>query len=177
MNKEYSTEKYFDILLEKIECTEKFSVINILSKEFRDKKILQNDFNKLCESVERFGFVYEYFEKDKSDIISRLVLRKEGLNAKKAGGHLKYIKSLKKLNSKKWYNENWVGYLIAFIVLLFSVYQYFDNRSLRYELESRDFDIVLYKDSLSDMKLLVEKQMKSKSKDTLPKSLNRDLKN
>ena len=60
----------------------------------------------------------------------------------------KSFKSFEKsINKKDWYNENWIGYVIAIIVFLFSIYQYVDNRSLKNENKDLKIQYEIYKDS------------------------------
>ena len=57
----------------------------------------------------------------------------ETLQFQKEGG---FAKEYEKQNKKTWYNEPWIGYLIAFITLLFAVYQGFQNHSLEKDISS-----------------------------------------
>lgn len=82
---------------------------------------------------------------------------------------------LKVLNKSEWYNKNWVGYLIAFIVLLFTIYQHFDNRSLTHKFDSlnKQYDSLklqsgIYEDSVYELKQELQKQKPELKKDTLP---------
>ena len=82
-------------------------------------------------------------------------------------------------NETKWYNENWVGYLIAVITLLFAFYQGFQNHSLEKDISSSKLSIdslrnealshknkldylnvryVLFESKLSDLKNNTEKK-------------------
>ena len=176
------TIKYLDIILSNVNTVEKFSVQDIL------KNNSDLDFNKQKErteliriqiAVQQLGETYEYFEPiDNRPGIFKLSL--EGIKAKELGGHVKYQNSLKK---KIWYNENWVGYLIALIVLLFSVYQYFeksslksDYNSLKLKYDSLKYQSQPYKDSVVELKEQIELYKLKTSNDTLqPKNLN-DLK-
>ena len=85
----------------------------------------------------------------------------------------KSFNSFNKLENKtEWYNKNWVGYLIALIVFLFTVYQHFDNRALK-----RDFDTLnveydslklqfdSYKDSIFKLKPKLSKTLQIKELD------------
>jgi len=87
-------------------------------------------------------------------------------------------------NIPEWYNKPWIGYLIAIIVFMFTVYQHFDNRSLNREVDllnkksdSLNNLLLTYKDSVSELKQQLEKQKLELKKDTLSKSYHLDLKN
>lgn len=176
------TIKHLDIVLKISNSVEKFSVLDIL-KEYGaidfNKDSERSDFVRLKIAVEQLGKTYEYFEniENRPGIFK---LTKVGIKAKEKGGHLKYQNSLKK---KTWYNENWVGYLIAIIVLIFSIYQYFEKNSLKYDYNSLKlkYDSLksqsqIYKDSVAELKEQIELYRTNSLKDTLQtKNLN-DLK-
>ena len=65
----------------------------------------------------------------------------------------KYLTSLK----AKWYNEPWIGYIIAFITLLFAFYQGYQNQSLEKDISSSKLSI----DSLRNTTLSHKKKLDS----------------
>ncbi len=168
--------KHLDIVLKNIPDIGYFNISSVLSKGIKydsDNSTEEQKkwYNNLHDAVLNFGKAYKYFKPIKDDIFM-FSLSEKGIKAKKLG-HLKYQKSLKK---KIWYNENWVGYLIAFIVLFFSVYQYFDRESLKSKYDFLKSQSEFYKDSLAELKGQIELYKTNSSKDTLrTKNLN-DLK-
>ena len=87
-------------------------------------------------------------------------------------------------NIPEWYNKPFIGYLIAFIVLLFTVYQHFDNRYLNREVDllnkksdSLNNLILTYKDSVYELKQQLEKQKPQLKQDTLSTFYHSDLNN
>jgi hypothetical protein len=83
-------------------------------------------------------------------------------------------KYLKKKNVSKWYNEPWVGYLIALITLLFAFYQGFQNKTLEKDISSSKL-------SIDSLKILIHSHKKKldflNSRDVLFESKLSDLKN
>ncbi|MDV7188616.1 hypothetical protein R3X25_15140 [Lutibacter sp. TH_r2] len=167
--------KHFDILLENIDDISHFDVNGIMTKygDFKHDIPKQNMmFRQICESVKRFGKTYGYIDSDPKRP-KLFFLSRDGIKAKELGGHKKFQDSL---NKKEWYNENWVGYLIAFIVFLFSVYQYFENDSLKNRYDSLESEYDLYKDSVVDSKEQFELHKTNSLKDTLQTKSSADLK-
>ncbi|MCF6349268.1 MAG: hypothetical protein L3J20_13400 [Flavobacteriaceae bacterium] len=120
------TIKVLDIVIEDIENVSYFSIKEILA---RHREYNEHEQGYLFVEIKSLGEVYDLFEYIKdSDGLYRLTPK--GINLKESEkGFNEFEKSLKP-KEKKWYNENWIGYLIAFIVLLFSVYQMKENKSL-----------------------------------------------
>jgi hypothetical protein len=93
----------------------------------------------------------------------------ETLLFKEEGG---FANEYKKQNKKTWYNEPWIGYLIAFITLLFAFYQGFQNRSLekdissskknvetlKTEIDSLNIQFHSFESQLSDLKIELERK-------------------
>lgn len=126
-------EKYFDKLIFKIKNSREFNVLKTLKSEIDVLNLEPKPKNDLAKSIADFGI-----NRGLVDVINSSTgwykLTDKGLRLKQS--NLTLNKFLKKESKSKWYNENWIGFIIAFIVLLFSVFQYFDNRTLAYE---RDF--------------------------------------
>lgn len=81
-----------------------------------------------------------------------------------------------KQTKTKRYNQSWIGYLIAFITLLFLVYQSFETLNLENDIEniknqvdSLNFNMISLKDKYDDLKNLISK------KDSLFLDLNSNL--
>ena len=140
--------KYFDFVIKNIDSPLGFPLNNTIFDLFNPNTPQErNDFLKLCSDIKDFGEINKYWEQFGKDSGNGgyFKLTDKGLELKKFGkGHLKFEKSKSKT---KWYNENWIGYVIAFIVFVFSVYQYFDNRSLKNEFENLKNQYEIYKDS------------------------------
>lgn len=163
--------KYIDLIIKDIDDFDFFSIDNIvrnhLKPEERNKK---EYYSKLIEKIVLFGKNHDLFVlKNKSGWFS---LTEKGKRLK-----LSY-KSFKNFNTSEnkteWYNKNWVGYLIAFIVFLFTVYQHFDNRSLKrdYSILGTQYDSLKsqfdsYKDSISELKPIDLKETQLKELDSL----------
>ncbi|MFL1013691.1 hypothetical protein [Flavisericum labens] len=169
--------KYFDIILLADKKDSFFSIGQILiPKYFKyDTPEEREFFQELRRELKEFSEFHEYFEWLPNGSCR---LRKKGLAAKDKNGHVKYLKHINKPpKSEIWYNQNWVGFLLAFIVFLFSVYQFFENRTLKSRVESLTSDNKNYKDSLTEYRLLLEKQEQSTKKDTLSTSYRSDSNN
>ena len=63
----------------------------------------------------------------------------------------------KKEIKTKWYNQSWVGYLIAFITLLFAFYQWYANKNI----ENNIYSLKNRADSLSIEVLSLNKKLDS----------------
>ena len=165
--------KYIDLLIKDIDDFDAFSVNNIifeyLKPESKDEK---ESFLNIIDEIKLFGKNNDLFVSRTKDGWCKLTDKGKKLKLSN-----KTFKNFHKSENKsEWYNKNWVGYLIAFIVFLFTVYQHFDNRSLK-----RDYDILntqydslkiqfdFYKDSISELKPINLKEMHSKELDSLTK--------
>ncbi|WBX72872.1 hypothetical protein PG913_08135 [Tenacibaculum pacificus] len=120
-------------LIEKSEYSY-FDFFNILSELIKEKKIKIKDGNN----------------------ISFLKLTKRG---KLINENELFFKIDKKEIKTKWFNEPWIGYLIAFITLLFAFYQGFQNHSLEKDISSLKLSI----DSLRNEALSHKKKLDSLS--------------
>jgi len=169
--------KYFDIILLSDKKDSFFSINQILiPKYFKyDTSDERELYQELRRELKEFTEFHKYFEWLPNGSCR---LTPKGLEAKNKNGHLKYLKHINKPpKSELWYNQNWVGFLLAFIVFLFSVYQFFENRTLKSQVDSLTSDNKNYKDSLFEYRLLLEKQVQSTKKDTLSTSYHSDLNN
>jgi hypothetical protein len=155
--------KYLDIVILNIEKTEMFSINDILSKK---TNLSNTDKNNIELDLISFGGANKYglFEllnpKNTNTRWLKLTEKGEELKVFKKG----FEKFLKKENKKPWYNENWIGYLIAFIVFLFTVYQHFENRTLSNQVyvvnkknDSLNIQIETYKNQFFELKEKIEK--------------------
>ncbi len=169
--------EHLDIVFKNISDIGNFNFSKVLKKginfDFDDATEEQKiGYNDLHDAVLNFAKAHKYLEPIEHEFFM-FSLSEKGIKAKEIGGHLKYENSLKK---KIWYNDNWVGYLIALIVFLFSVYQYFEKDSLKSKYDSLKSQSEFYKDSVSELKEQIELYKINSLKDTLQtKSLN-DLK-
>lgn len=161
---------FLDLLIDEV-C--KPNVFNVTAKYLLENKVLNktqiNDFPRLVGILKESGKV------EVIDILfgNPLSIRKneKTLHFQKIGG---FKNEFKKQNLKTWYNEPWVGYLIAFITLLFAVYQGFQNHSLEKDIFSSKLNI----DSLRNEVLSHKKKLDSLNVQyLLLKSQFSDLKN
>ena len=120
--------KYIDLIIKKIEDFDSFSVNNIVFDHLKPESQEEKDsFFELIDEIKRFGKNNDLFVARTKDGWCKLTDKGKKLKLSK-----KSFKSFNKSEEKrKWYNESWIGYLIAFIALSFSVYQYLNNRSLK----------------------------------------------
>lgn len=141
--------KYIDLIINKIEDFDLFSINNILFDYINpETKQEKDDFFKLIESIKLFGKNNNLFKGINKGGWFKLTEKGKRLKLSK-----KSFKSFEKpTNKKDWYNENWIGYLIAIIVFIFSVYQYIDNRSLKNEYDTLKIQYEIYKDSTYQLK-------------------------
>lgn len=120
-------EKYFNLLISKIKNPREFNVLRTLNIELNVLNLEPKEKDKFAESISNFGI-----DKGFIDVINTSTgwykLTDKGIKLKSS--KLSLQKFLSKELKKEWYNENWIGFAIAFIVLLFSIFQYFDNQSL-----------------------------------------------
>ncbi|NCT15454.1 MAG: hypothetical protein GW774_09315, partial [Flavobacteriales bacterium] len=150
-----------------------FSIYEILiPKYFKyDTSDERELFQELRRELKEFSEFHEYFEWLPNGSCR---LTTKGLEAKNKNGHLKYLKYINKPpKSELWYNNSWIGYLIAAIVFIFTVYQHFDNRDLRNNFDSlnKKYDSLkhqsdLYKDSVFELKQQLERQKLKLKQDT-----------
>jgi hypothetical protein len=142
--------KFIDWLIEDIENVEYFNIKDFINKY---KDISDHEKGYLPYSIASLGKTYGLFENTlNSDEWFKLT--EKGLTLKESGKSLnEYIKSL----LPKWYNSNWVGYVIAFITLTFAVYQGVQNHSLEKDISSSKLSI----DSLSNEALSHKKKLDS----------------
>jgi hypothetical protein len=163
------------------------------SKGIKLEKDLELKINELAEYLVEKGVISEHsglteYERKAIRFFKENSLIKPSLNKKyqyhstseinriKEIGIKKY---LKEKNKTKWYNEPWIGYLIAFITLLFAVYQGLQNESLKKDisssklsvdslrnevlshkkkLDSLNVEYALFEEKLSDLKSKIEKK-------------------
>lgn len=178
-NKE--TIKYIDLIIKDIDDFDCFSVNNIVFEYLKpESKEGKEQFFVIIDKIKLFGKNNDIFVPRTKDGWCKLTDKGKRLKLSK-----KSFKRFEKSENKtEWYNKNWVGYLIAFILLLFTVYQHFDNRSLKQDFDSlsKKYDSLkhqsdFYKDSVSELKQQLERQKLKLKKDTLSKSYHSDLKN
>jgi len=152
MNKR-STITYIDLIFKNIEDHDMFSVNNIVFDYLNPETTKQQqDFHELIDQIKLFGRNNDLFVARTKDGWCRLT--EQGKRLKLSG---KSYKSFSKSeNNSKWYNENWIGYLIAFLVLLFSIYQYLSNRTLKAENEKLNSRNSIYKDSTQQLQKELE---------------------
>ncbi|MCE2612309.1 hypothetical protein LVD13_04935 [Flavobacteriaceae bacterium D16] len=140
--------KYIDLIFKNIEDYNMFSVNNIvfdhLNPETPDQK---KDFHELIDQIKLFGRNNDLFVAKTIDGWCRLT--EKGKRLKISGKSYKSF--TKSENNSKWYNENWIGYLIAFLVFLFSIYQYLSNRTLKAENAKLNSQNTIYKDSTQQL--------------------------
>ena len=154
----YDKIKYLDFVFERIENVDMFDIYNILSKH---KDLERDDLQRSEWNVRQFALTYDLIEKNGTGSYFKLTPKGNELKDFKKG----FRKFLKKENKKPWYNENWIGYALAFMVFSFTVYQHFEKKSLtnqvfslKKERDSLRTQEALHKSSLYDLNLKLEKQ-------------------
>ncbi len=116
--------KFLDWLIEDIENVEYFNIKKFVNKY---KDISEHEKSYLPFSIESIGKTYDLFENTlNSDEWFKLTIK--GIKLKESG---KTFNDFEKSLKPKWYNENWVGYIIAFITLIFAFYQGYQNHTLK----------------------------------------------
>lgn len=186
-----------DLLKETNEYSDELTAKGLKLKELKTFEGLENDicFKEYVltelNNIKNGGFITVTKNlEDKERIINRVVLKLYNLGVLKKDGkkyivseqkHLSKIIELKSIDKylkwsesydeppekEKWFNQNITGFAIAFIVFLFNVYQYFDNRSLRSDFDSLKNQYEIYKDSTFQLKKELEIQKKVKVLNTL----------
>lgn len=148
--------KYIDLIVKSIEDYEMFSVNNIVFELLKPETKEQKEaFHEFIDQIKLFGRNNDLFVAKTIDGWCRLT--EKGKRLKKSGKSYKSF--TKSENRNKWYNENWIGYAIAFLVFLFSVYQYVSNRALRTENEKINAQYLIYRDSTQRLQKKFEEQM------------------
>ena len=165
--------KYIDLIIKDIDDFDCFSIDNIVRKHLKpEEKIRKEQYSNLIEKIDLFGKNNDLFVRINKDGTFRLT--EKGKKLKLSNKSFKNFD--KSENKTEWYNKNWVGYLIAFIVFLFTVYQHFDNRSLKHDYDalntqydSLKYQFHSYKDSISELKPTNLKESQLKRIDSLIK--------
>ncbi|TVZ23509.1 hypothetical protein JM84_2437 [Dokdonia sp. Hel_I_63] len=165
--------KYIDLLINDIDDFDTFSVNNIIFEYINpESKEEEESFLNKIDEIKLFGKNNDLFVPITKDGWCKLTEKGKKLKLSK-----KSFKKFQKLEKKsEWYNNNWVGYLIAFIVFLFTVYQHFDNQSLSREnkilntqYDSLKIELDFFKDSISNFKSVNFDETPSKKIDSLAK--------
>ena len=122
--------KYIDLVIKDIENFEAFSVKNIIHDYLKpNSKSEKDSFFKIVEKVKLFGSNNDLFVPISTEGWCKLT--EKGKRLKLSG---KKFKNFKKSDSDShWYNQNWVGYSIALIALLFNIYQNFQYNAMKKE--------------------------------------------
>lgn len=173
--------KYIDLIIKDIDNFSCFSVDNIIRKHLdneqkKDKRIYSN----LIEKIVLFGYNNDLFVT--KNTLGESELTERGKRLKLSNKTFK--KFQKTENVSKIFNKPWIGHLIAGIFLIFTVYQHFENRALKKDFDSLnkkydslEYQSVLYKDSVSELKRQLDKQEPKLKKDTLSTSYHLDSNN
>jgi hypothetical protein len=127
----------------------KSGVYSITSEYLVDKKVFDFGKNIIIDdlvSIEKDSKEFERLVSIIEDFKCAMVTRNTGLGNplsisrnektlqfKRLGN---FENEFKKQNKKTWHNEPWVGYLIAFITLLFVFYQGYQNNNLGKDISS-----------------------------------------
>ena len=156
--------KYIDLIIKDIEDYDSFNVNNIVFEYLKPESNEEREsFHNLIDSIKQFGRNNDLFVTRTKDGWCKLT--EKGKKLKLSGKSFNsYTKSE---NKNKWYNENWIGYLIAFVVFLFSVYQYVNNRSLKTENEKLNSQYEIYKDSTDQLNKELQKQEQKSFSETV----------
>lgn len=124
--------KFIDLIIKDIADFDCFDIDKVVRENLDSKEKNKKEyFSKLIDNIVLFGNNNDLFvSKNKHGWFS---LTEKGKRLKQSNKTFK--KFQKSENKSDWYNKPWVGYLIAAIVLIFTVYQHFDNRSLNREVD------------------------------------------
>ncbi|QCE40230.1 hypothetical protein [Psychroserpens sp. NJDZ02] len=157
---------HIDLLFKKITDFNAFSINNILFEELKpDEKNKDNvkTFQIIIKETKLFGLNNNLFKLYNDNEWYSLTEKGKELKLSKKD----FIKFSNGINKTKWYNDNWIGYVIALIVLFFSVYQHFEKRtlsskvdSLKKERDSLNNQIEFHKIANYNLKLKLEKKKK-----------------
>ena len=160
--KEREIIKYIDLIFQRIEDFEFFSVNNILYEIIEPKSEDQKDeFFDIVDAVKLFGRNNDLFISRNKDGWCKLTEKGKSLKL----SNKSFTKFSNHENRTDWYNKPIIGYLIAFFALLFSVYQWNDSRVLSRENQLLISKQKVYKDSIS---ILNEKLQSFKEVDSFP---------
>ena len=136
--------KYIDLIINKIVDFNLFNINNILFEYIKPKtKKEKDDFVELIETLKLFGKNNNLYKGIDKGGWHKLTEKGKKLKLSK-----KSFRSFEKSFSRNdWYNDNWIGYVIALIVLFFSIYQYVDHRSLKKQYDALKNKYENYNDS------------------------------
>jgi hypothetical protein len=150
------TIKVLDIVINDLDNVSYFSIKEILA---RHREYNEHQQGALFIEIESFGGIHNLFEKIDDKYGGLFRLTKNGIRLKEYG---KGFNAFEKSLQPKWYNENWVGYVVAIITLFFAVYQWSENHSLKKDasfLEKKVDSLIVQHDSLSIQFLSLEKKL------------------
>lgn len=152
--------KYLDLLIKNIEDTDLFSIRDILKESQNLSKKNADEFSKLITDVKSIG--------KKEGLFSSLTKDNDYFELTERGKKLKRSnKSFQRFQkSDYWLDKNRVLSLLSALSLAFTVFMYFDNRSLerKHQLLVKKQDALksqlkIYKDSVSNLKIrLLDKE-------------------
>ena len=155
-------EKVVDKLIVRLPIGREFTLDYELSMYF-NSILSPIDLNKdktgIVEDVMDFMIECEYIKYRPTEIDKKLETK--GVEAKKAGGHFKYLDSLKP-KKEYWLNKYQMIYLPFFILFgFFGIYKYLDNKELKsdYKILKSNFESLTKKyDSVIKQKRILPKQ-------------------
>ncbi len=145
---EKEIEKIVDGLIVRLPIGKDFPLAYELSVYFvtiASKIDLNKDKTHIIEDVSDFMVENEYIKYRPTEVND--ILEQKGIDAKNAGGHFKYLESLKP-KKEYWLNKYQMIYLPLFIIFgSFGVYKYFAEKELKsdYKTLKSDFEILTRK--------------------------------
>ncbi|MGX1024289.1 hypothetical protein [Psychroflexus sp. MBR-150] len=170
--------KYIDLVIKNIDDFNAFGIKDPVFDKLKPKTEDERKyFFKLIDKIELFAKNNDLFIRvSKGDCFK---LTDKGKKLKLSSKTFKNFE--KKQNRNEWYNKPWVGFLIAFILLIFNIYQHFDNRFLKDDYNSllKKYDSLKvgfnnYKDSTSQLNHQNLKQIQIKNLDSISKTSDND---
>ncbi len=147
------TIKVLDIVIDDIENVLYFSIKEILASH---REYNAHEQGYLFVEIKSLGEIYDLFKYiDDTDGLYRLT--EKGIELKKFRKGFREFKKSLKPKPKKWYNQSWIGFLIAFITLIFALFQGSQNHTLKNDISSLKKSV----DSLKNVTLSYNKRLDS----------------
>lgn len=167
--------KYIDLVIKNIDDFNAFGIRDPVFDKLKPKtEDERKHFFKLIDKIELFAKNNDLFIRvSKGDYFK---LTDKGKKLKLSSKTFKNFE--KKRNRNEWYNKPWVGFIIAFFLFVFGIYQHFDNRylkddfnSLNEKYDSLKIEYFNLKDSLLQLNDKNSKEIKINRLNSIPKPI------